>query len=457
MSAFTGSDLADFLYYKKLPPLYRNKDAEEGNLALYRYLHACIEGGFNDFLEQAAKMTDLIDPWKCPAEYLPYLYASFGLPYFEDIGEYYNRRFLSNVGELLKRRGTIGGIRYLVRTLTGMESEINYRRETEGEEQGRYLDVFPHFPDVTSLAEVEVTSYTINRFLDLHVPFYIRTIFFPYIETQYIESRINHGTVFADSLTQYLFKERERILYHKVNRGINLYSEISNNLISKDKVQDIFVYLKQRKPIKLKYLEYNLTGMFGTKLPIVNWTTRGNFSIPVINKYIKFMEYYVAENSLLKEKVHKLYFPIQKTTTFLQFQQFDLKKEEKSKALSLNVIKGTLMFNDSKVYDLTNLKGYIIPLLNTIKKEQDMKTPFSKLVVYTFNQIFDLTFIEGKRFMLGDRFNRRYNLNKKTFHKSLITDYVAYNLQKEVGAQKMIGGLRKEMNIVSVVEYNLKG
>ena len=74
-----------------------------------------------------------------------------------------------------------------------MESDISYERINTDTEHARILNVYPRFPDVTSLAEIEVTTYTIKRFLELYLPFYIRLIFFPAIETQTLEGNVYNG------------------------------------------------------------------------------------------------------------------------------------------------------------------------------------------------------------------------------------------------------------------------
>ena len=178
MSTFTGSDLANHLYYNKLPSVYRNYDQEYTKKKdLYRYLHAVNEGAFNDTLEQAYSMTKLVDPLTCPEKWLPYLYYSWGLPYFEDIGVYYNRKFLSTIGEFIRRRGTMGGIRYIIRVLTGLECDLHYERETDGDVSiGRYMHILLKSKDLEKLKSIDFDSGIVNRFLELHIPYYFTSI-----------------------------------------------------------------------------------------------------------------------------------------------------------------------------------------------------------------------------------------------------------------------------------------
>ena len=174
---FTSKDLADFIYNNKLPEVYVVMDElKSKNKDLYRFLQACYQGGFKDTIEKAVAMKRLVDPLTCPEEFLPYLFKSWGLPYFEDIGVYYNRKFLDNIGTFIKIRGTMGGTRYIIRALTGFESELEYVRETTEDLNGRYLYVTLVTDNLLSVNEMEVSTYTISRFLQEHMPFYIRVV-----------------------------------------------------------------------------------------------------------------------------------------------------------------------------------------------------------------------------------------------------------------------------------------
>lgn len=174
---FTSEELADFIYNKKIPAVYRIAD-EEGTKKkdLYRFLQVGFQGGYTDTLEKAAMMKALVNPMTCPEEFLPYLFKSWGLPYFEDIGVYYNRKFLQNIGIFLKMRGTMGGTKYIIRALTGFDSNLTYKRVDTDEEKGRYLYVEFLLHTLKELEELDVSTYTVTRFLKEHLPFYIRVM-----------------------------------------------------------------------------------------------------------------------------------------------------------------------------------------------------------------------------------------------------------------------------------------
>ena len=173
---FDAKELSDFLYYRKLPEVYRMADEESTEKKdLYRYISALIEGAFDDTLIKAAEMKNLVDPWKINKDILPLLYKAWGIPYFEYIGEEYNRRFLANIGEFLRRRGTMGGVRYIIRVLTGMECTLRYHREKIGGKDGRYLDIELKPETLKDILALKLDSSNINKFLSLHLPYYIRS------------------------------------------------------------------------------------------------------------------------------------------------------------------------------------------------------------------------------------------------------------------------------------------
>ena len=181
-SSFTTNDLAEYIYNRKIPEIYRIADDEvSADKDLNRFLHVGIEGGFGNTLDKAKSLRSLVNPLTCPPHCLPFLASSWGIPYFEDIGVYYNRKFLSNIGEFLKRRGSMGGVKYIIRVLTGFDSDLEYKRISEGEEQGRYLYYTLKPNSINDLKskkdKFSVYSKVVSKFLQANVPFYIRVVY----------------------------------------------------------------------------------------------------------------------------------------------------------------------------------------------------------------------------------------------------------------------------------------
>ena len=168
-----SNNFLNFLY-GKLPGVYKEEDEKIG-LPLYRYLQALCLGGFSKVISDSNNFLDLVDPQKCPDYMLPYLYESFGLEYYKDIPIEYHRKFLSNVGLLLKRRGTPSSIRYLISTITGFEVDLSYRREynEEEEREERVLEITLIVDSVEKAANAQVAVGVIEQFIKTQLPFYI--------------------------------------------------------------------------------------------------------------------------------------------------------------------------------------------------------------------------------------------------------------------------------------------
>lgn len=184
-----GRDIVDFIYYRHLPKVYSEYDKKyTKHQDLYKYLQASLYGGSDYLLDKARGIKDLVDPLRCPEEILPLLYKCWGLEYFQDIDVYFNRVFLDNIGEFVKRRGTIGGIQFIIRALTGMESEITYQRKTKAVDgkDGRYLYIKMLASDVNQANNVTTNVYIVTRFIKKHIPFYFDDIE-PTVNIEFVE------------------------------------------------------------------------------------------------------------------------------------------------------------------------------------------------------------------------------------------------------------------------------
>lgn len=194
------SRFVDFLY-NKLPAVYRDEDYKLGR-PLYRYLQSLSAGGFEKVIEDSNNFLALIDPEKCPDEFFPYLYESFGLKYFKDIPIEYHRKFISNLGALLKRRGTNTAVRYLVSTLTGFEVDLSYERRynDSGDCVGRFLNIVFFVNTVEEATKVNPSVWVIEQFIKSQLPFYIT----PVISASNVQSmESNYYTAGAISSYEY--------------------------------------------------------------------------------------------------------------------------------------------------------------------------------------------------------------------------------------------------------------
>lgn len=123
------AQFGEYLYFR-LPKVYRDYDVEiervvEGKVKVFKtlqeYLYSFAEGGFQPMLEDLEAIVNLVDPWKCPSEFLPLLLRHFGLDFIEDIPEKFQRRLLQNIVVLYKKKGTIPAVAFLARELSGFD------------------------------------------------------------------------------------------------------------------------------------------------------------------------------------------------------------------------------------------------------------------------------------------------------------------------------------------------
>lgn len=183
------SPFTDFMYYKKLPEVYRKFDLPIGS-PLYRYLQSMLEGGYADLVSNdnsgsrgIESLLNLIDPQKCPDEFLPYFCESMGIEWFQDLitqerGTYYIRTFLSNIGEIYKRRGTESVVKYIAKVLTEMDVVLRYYRtyNPDGTTESRILWVELQANTPEEIAAVELNSKVIKRFIDTQIPYYLTSM-----------------------------------------------------------------------------------------------------------------------------------------------------------------------------------------------------------------------------------------------------------------------------------------
>ena len=183
------SPLTDFMYYHKLPEVYRVFDEPLGK-PLYRYLQSIIEGGHSNLINSDLNgergidnLLDLIDPHTCPDEFLPYYCKSMGIDWFPDLiteerGTYYLRTFLCNVGEIYKRRGTESVVKYIAKVLTEMDVVLRYQRVFNKDmvTQARVLWVELQARTQEEIDAVELNAKVIKRFIDTQIPYYLTSI-----------------------------------------------------------------------------------------------------------------------------------------------------------------------------------------------------------------------------------------------------------------------------------------
>ena len=335
-----------------------------------------------------------------------------------------------------------------------MESDIGYRRVQNEKENGRYLDVFPHFPDITSLAEVEVASYTINRFLGLHVPFYIRTIFFPYIEIQHLDTTLHNGVTFAHIMTSYSFFERQRIIKLNNKRAQGIIELKKNIIITPDRKQIIEAPIKHHNNFATRALSYDLTNLFGKRITIGDWITNGNFKLFINNFRAQTVGFTMLSQDVFKDNESKIIVPIHYEAAMVSTFKNDLTKGTRK----LNIITRKIApLVNSKVihYDLTNVTGNRKSYLEANYSSYKFKVETGRRIMYNSIVTQDATFLDGDKKDLGvDAYTRRYFLGIKRSKIQHIATSRSYNLQKNREKSLLSCDINTSRSCISIVEYD---
>lgn len=170
MSTFSEK-LLDLLYFRKLPKVYRDMDAEN-NFALKRYLQSLLEGGVSPLSLYTDKLLTLNDPLQCPDEFFPLLCASFGVPFYKDIPLIYQRRFLNSYGDIFKRRGTFSVVRYLAKAMTGFQVNLEHEEDPPGK-TGEFLIVTLLIDNISQFYLLEIAAKTMERYIKEFIPYFI--------------------------------------------------------------------------------------------------------------------------------------------------------------------------------------------------------------------------------------------------------------------------------------------
>lgn len=199
MAEISAEQLSDFAY-QRLPDIYKVRDFEidEERPPLLNFLKAMFlgsggitkakkyqKGAGEQILDVANKFTSIIDPENCPDNVFPYLLKSFGYDYdelietqtFKGSNIYYQRKLLMNIGELYKRRGTMSAVKFMARTLTGLDVEdFEYKRgeiEDKPNVYARHLIVYLKANIIEQILNQPHSTKVIEEFLHIILPFYI--------------------------------------------------------------------------------------------------------------------------------------------------------------------------------------------------------------------------------------------------------------------------------------------
>lgn len=188
MPSITSETMLNLLYERKLPQVYRYEDSKI-KLPLKRYLESLIEGGYCGSIEDIEGMLSLIDPMTIPDEYFPYLCESFGLTYFPDIDISYQRKFLANIGEINKRRGTFSCVQFLIKVLTGLNCDLSYYEGEYNGQEGNYLFIDLQATNMGELNSIDTSMAVIGDYIRTHIPYYVSPVMSSSLAIQVVGSK----------------------------------------------------------------------------------------------------------------------------------------------------------------------------------------------------------------------------------------------------------------------------
>ena len=117
-------NFGDYLY-SRLPEMYRREDAKDGiDFALKRYLEVLDKGGLQLLFGELLTLYDLFDVDTCPKEVLPLISRLLGYNFIDEVDEFMQRKIVSNLVEIYKRKGTKSVIDFITREFTHFDTKV---------------------------------------------------------------------------------------------------------------------------------------------------------------------------------------------------------------------------------------------------------------------------------------------------------------------------------------------
>lgn len=258
--------------YERLPDIYRSRDIEENiNYTLKKYL-GVLQEELNTLGKDTIALENLYDLEKCPKEFLPIISKMLGYDYIDEVNEGVQRKILSALFYLYKRRGTKQVLEYIAREFTGGNAIITeYSTEDKNpvfntwskelEEEGKVTDTFSgsytsstpiYFTKdagkieqgiVITLVNDDVDIMLLKRLLKQFMPFYCKVLVRGTPKQRY-EDRVNIKCI--DSITKPLYEQHlslEAPLSIKENliNNATMISSGTNSLSVNEESNDLIV------------------------------------------------------------------------------------------------------------------------------------------------------------------------------------------------------------------------
>ena len=239
--------------YQRLPKVYRDYDVEierqvDGKKKVFKtlqeYLYCFAEGGFKPLLEDLEAIISLLDPMKCPEQFLPVMLQHFGLDFIEDIPVKFQRRLVQNIITLYRKKGTIPAVAFLARELSGFDVTI-----TETERGGVEFALVKINAYEDEDAELLLAQDVVQRYVHLFLPVKAKAeVIVTYGFTEYIcqipeETEESEYSKYASKKGDYLLQKVYEDYDSHLGFVLDSYFENESCLL-KDTVQEDFDHVK---------------------------------------------------------------------------------------------------------------------------------------------------------------------------------------------------------------------
>ena len=194
--------------FSKYPNVYRDMDS---NRLLEKFTYALTDPAV-PLIEKIERMYELLSADDCPDEVVHTFYSNFGGEFYAGISLEYQRKFLLNVMDVIKRRGTFECVRYLVSATTGLNVELMYL-EDGVDARGwvrRILRVTLLARTLDDSRNMDTSIAVVTELLKGQLPFYLTADIRTRIDTQFLQSKsYSHSVV--GSYKFYDFRRMEEV------------------------------------------------------------------------------------------------------------------------------------------------------------------------------------------------------------------------------------------------------
>lgn len=158
----------DYLF-SKYPRIYREMDKFD---LLKNFTYALTDPAI-PLIKKVEQMYDLLDATNCPDWAVHIFYGNFGGEFYDGIDLSYQKRFLKNVMDIIRKRGTYECVRYMTAVLTGLDVDLEYSEEDGEKFKNRNLTVTLKAKTLNQIKNLEYSIGVVTEFITEEVPFFI--------------------------------------------------------------------------------------------------------------------------------------------------------------------------------------------------------------------------------------------------------------------------------------------